>query len=140
MLIKFNCLILPSKFCFLYLGNSIRRCMSNVSTTMKPYDFKYSYKIVSLLRVTLASCVCVFRNLVVRPACTSDFEGVKRLVKELDLHRNLLVDLTQFNKARRDDHGTEIQAYVADCNKQVVGIAIVRREEVCHNSQTTSRY
>ena len=26
--------------------------------------------------------------------------------------------------------GTEIQAYVAECQKQIVGIAIIRREEV----------
>ena len=46
---------------------------------------------------------CVFRDFKVRPACTSDFQGVETLVNTLDLHENLLQDLKQFNKTRRDD-------------------------------------
>ena len=53
------------------------------------------------------------------------------LVKTLDLNENLLSDLTQFNRARRDDDGTEVQAFVAECNTQIVGVAVIRREEVC---------
>jgi hypothetical protein len=51
-------------------------------------------------------------------------------VSTLELNENLLADLTQFNKARRDDDGTEIQAFVAECNQQIVGVAVIRREEV----------
>ncbi len=38
-----------------------------------------------------------------RPACSKDYEGVENLVKTLDLSENLLADLQQYNKARRDD-------------------------------------
>lgn len=43
-----------------------------------------------------------FRNFTVRRACTADYEGVEKLVKTIDLHENLLNDLQEFNKARRD--------------------------------------
>ena len=66
-----------------------------------------------------------------RKACTKDVEGVKKLVNTLDLNENLLKDLDEFNKARRDEDGTEIQAFVFCCNGQTVGVAIIRREEVC---------
>ena len=55
--------------------------------------------------------------------------GVENLVKSLNLSGNLCKDLEQYNKARRNDDGTEIQAFVAQCNEQVVGVSIVRREE-----------
>ncbi|XP_064599733.1 cilia- and flagella-associated protein 61-like [Liolophura sinensis] len=71
----------------------------------------------------------LLKNFTVRRACTADYEGVEKLVKTIDLHENLLKDLQQFNRARRDQDGTEIQAFVAECQKQIVGIAIIRREE-----------
>ncbi|KAK2147282.1 hypothetical protein LSH36_561g01009 [Paralvinella palmiformis] len=84
---------------------------------------------------TLAQELYVFgragllRGFKVRQACSSDYQGVEKLVKSLELNDNLLNDLQQYNKARRDVDGTEIQAFVADCHDQVVGVAIVRREE-----------
>ncbi|KAK7506894.1 hypothetical protein BaRGS_00001745 [Batillaria attramentaria] len=71
----------------------------------------------------------LLRNFVVRPACTSDYSSVEKLVKTIQLNENLLADLTQYNKARRDADGTEIQAFVAECQRQIVGVAIIRREE-----------
>ncbi|XP_048259860.1 cilia- and flagella-associated protein 61-like isoform X2 [Haliotis rufescens] len=65
----------------------------------------------------------------VRVACSSDVRGVDMLVQTVDLHDNLLKDLKQFNMARRDESGTEIQAFVAESQDQIVGVAIVRREE-----------
>ena len=38
-----------------------------------------------------------------RLACTGDFSGVETLVKTIDLNEKLLADLTQYNKARRDE-------------------------------------
>ena len=73
--------------------------------------------------------VCA-RDMVVRKACTSDYPNVEKLVRTLDLNENLLADMTQFNKARRDADGTEIQCFVAQCNQQIVGVAVIRREEV----------
>ncbi|KAK7103337.1 cilia- and flagella-associated protein 61-like [Littorina saxatilis] len=71
----------------------------------------------------------LLKNFVVRPACSGDFAAVQNLVKNILLNENLLQDLTQYNKARRDTDGTEIQAYIAECQKQIVGVAIIRREE-----------
>ncbi|XP_064621787.1 cilia- and flagella-associated protein 61-like isoform X2 [Lineus longissimus] len=71
----------------------------------------------------------LIKNFDVRPACTKDLAGVEKLVQTIELHENLLDDLKQFNKMRRDSDGTEIQAFVAECLGQVVGIAIIRREE-----------
>nr|XP_002126453.1 cilia- and flagella-associated protein 61 [Ciona intestinalis] len=65
----------------------------------------------------------------VRLAKTEDYEQVEKLTKNIKLRENLLADLKLFNSARRDTDGTEIQAFVADCIGQVVGICIVRREE-----------
>ena len=45
----------------------------------------------------------IFRNFIVRPACSKDCAGVEELVCSLDMNENLLRDLKQFNKARRDD-------------------------------------
>ncbi|XP_076463469.1 cilia- and flagella-associated protein 61-like [Babylonia areolata] len=71
----------------------------------------------------------LLKNFVVRPACTSDMEAVGSLVQKIELQENIMQDLQQFNKARRDRDGTEIQAFVAECLEQVVGVAIIRREE-----------
>ena len=123
----------------------------------------------------------------VRPACSKDYGGVEKLVCTLDMNENLLRDLKQYNKARRDNvstcnfiwkwlvfileyllsytsfylnyqqflvawpcdyshpfcftnsvlklnfmfqNGRPIQAFVAECCDQIVGIAITRAEEV----------
>ncbi|KAK3611320.1 hypothetical protein CHS0354_029969 [Potamilus streckersoni] len=71
----------------------------------------------------------LLKDFMVRPACTNDYSGVEKLVKNVDLHENLLKDLQQYNRARRDNDGTELQAFVAESQKQIVGIAIIRREE-----------
>ncbi|KAL3874225.1 hypothetical protein ACJMK2_037270 [Sinanodonta woodiana] len=71
----------------------------------------------------------LLKDFKVRPACTSDYSGVEELVKNIDLHENLLKDLQQYNRARRDNDGTELQAFVAESQKHIVGIAIIRREE-----------
>ena len=76
------------------------------------------------------SCCRTCRQFSVRRACTSDTEAVTELVRTLDMNEHLLADMAQYNKARRDPDGTHIQCYVAQCNEQVVGIAITRQEEV----------
>lgn len=44
-----------------------------------------------------------FRDFKVRPACTKDTAGVENLVRSIHLNENILKDLQQFNKARRDE-------------------------------------
>ncbi|XP_052767765.1 cilia- and flagella-associated protein 61-like [Mya arenaria] len=71
----------------------------------------------------------LFKDFAVRPAASKDCGGVEKLTKTIALHENLLKDLTQYVKAKRDDDGTEIQAFVAESQQQVIGVAIIRIEE-----------
>ncbi|XP_025103771.1 cilia- and flagella-associated protein 61-like isoform X2 [Pomacea canaliculata] len=71
----------------------------------------------------------LLKNFSVKPARSEDYSSVETLVKNIQLNENLLADLTQYNIAGRDPDGTEIQAYVAKCQNQTVGVAILRREE-----------
>ena len=50
-------------------------------------------------------CYYYFRDFTVRPACKKDYPGVEKLVQTIHLHENLLKDLSQYNKARRDEVG-----------------------------------
>ena len=45
----------------------------------------------------------LLKDFIVRPVCTSDMDSVEHVVNSLDLHENLLADVEQYNKARRDD-------------------------------------
>ncbi|XP_076099520.1 cilia- and flagella-associated protein 61-like isoform X2 [Mytilus galloprovincialis] len=65
----------------------------------------------------------------VRPVCSKDLKGIEELVKTINFNENLIKDIQQFNKARRDEDGTEIKAFVAQCQDQIVGVAVIRREE-----------
>lgn len=59
----------------------------------------------------------------------TDCRGIKRLAQTLLLGNQLLTDLEQYNKSHRDDDGTELQVFVAEVKGQIVGVAILRREE-----------
>ncbi|ESO85404.1 hypothetical protein LOTGIDRAFT_107567 [Lottia gigantea] len=71
----------------------------------------------------------LLKNFNVRTACTKDIHGVENLVKSIHCQSDLLDDFKQFRAARRDEDGKEIQAFVAECSEQIVGVCIVRREE-----------
>ncbi|XP_077999640.1 cilia- and flagella-associated protein 61-like [Glandiceps talaboti] len=71
----------------------------------------------------------LIQNFEVRPVCKSDIANVKSLIQTLQEQDCLLADLQQFNIARRDPNGVAIQAFVATCLKQVVGVAVTRKEE-----------
>lgn len=71
----------------------------------------------------------LLKDFSVRFAEPTDYTSVEKLTKNIELHENLLKDLVQYNMAKRDNDGTEIQAFVAESQKQVVAIAIIRVEE-----------
>ncbi|XP_019642271.1 PREDICTED: cilia- and flagella-associated protein 61-like [Branchiostoma belcheri] len=71
----------------------------------------------------------LLKDFVVRPATSEDTSGVEGLVQSVEGREQLLKDLQQYNEARRDPDGTEIQTYVAVSQQQVVGVVILRREE-----------
>ena len=44
-----------------------------------------------------------YRDFHVRPVCSKDLAGIEQLVKTIDLNENLIKDIKQFNKVRRDE-------------------------------------
>ncbi|XP_052270971.1 cilia- and flagella-associated protein 61-like [Dreissena polymorpha] len=71
----------------------------------------------------------LLKDFCVRPAEVRDLAGVEKLTSSITMHENLIKDFNQYIKAKRDDDGTEIQAFVAESQKQVVAVAIIRVEE-----------
>ena len=64
---------------------------------------------------------------------TDDIGGVAQLVAGLEGADIIISDVTQYTVAKRDpsnEGGTPIAAVVAKCAGQVVGVAVVRTEEV----------
>lgn len=57
-----------------------------------------------MLLCQILNVYCItHRDFTVRPAEVKDYGGVEKLTKTILLHDNLLKDVTQFNKAKRDD-------------------------------------
>ncbi|XP_030854264.1 cilia- and flagella-associated protein 61 [Strongylocentrotus purpuratus] len=71
----------------------------------------------------------LLQSFTVRPACTSDVPAITTLIEGIYNQDVILSDLDRFNKARRDEDGTPIKAFVATCHSQVVGVALTRAEE-----------
>ncbi|EDO37268.1 predicted protein [Nematostella vectensis] len=65
----------------------------------------------------------------VRPCISSDSDAIRKVIKKLKASDKILMDVEQYNRARRDPDGTELQVFVAECIGQVVGAAVLRREE-----------
>ena len=69
----------------------------------------------------------------VRPALTSDLSGVKHLVGSVEGSDCVMSDVVRGVEGGRDgvkEGATPINAMVAECASQIVGVAIIRREEV----------
>ncbi|XP_071962157.1 cilia- and flagella-associated protein 61-like [Antedon mediterranea] len=71
----------------------------------------------------------ILQSFNVRPICVTDRNNVETLVENIENKEAILADFDQFNRARRDDDGTPIQAFVGECEGQIVSIAITRSEE-----------
>ncbi|XP_070577295.1 cilia- and flagella-associated protein 61-like isoform X2 [Ptychodera flava] len=71
----------------------------------------------------------LMQNFMVSPVCKSDVPEIEKLVSSLEQKEHLMADLQQYNLARRDPNGTPIQAFIAKCLDQIVGVAVTRREE-----------
>ncbi|XP_072167121.1 cilia- and flagella-associated protein 61-like [Diadema setosum] len=71
----------------------------------------------------------LLQSFTVRPARTADVPAIQTLAENIYNKEVLLADLDKFNKARRDEDGTPIKAFVATCLDQVVGVALTRVEE-----------
>ncbi|CAH3017155.1 unnamed protein product [Porites evermanni] len=65
----------------------------------------------------------------VRPCTSADTEGIRSVVSQLNGADIIIRDVQQYNSDRRDPDGTEVQCFVAQCMDQVVGVALLRREE-----------
>ena len=59
--------------------------------------------------------------------------GVANLLSGLEGAEDIVSDVTQYTVAKRDPNdegGSSISAVVAKCSNQVVGVAVVRTEQV----------
>ena len=66
---------------------------------------------------------------------TSDLEGVGKLVECVEGREGVMSDVVRGVEGGRDgikDGATPLFALVAECADQIVGVAVVRREEVNH--------
>ena len=62
-----------------------------------------------------------------------DMAGVTNLLSGLEGAKDIISDVAQYTLAKRDPNdegGTPISAVVAKCSNQVVGLAVVRTEQV----------
>ena len=69
----------------------------------------------------------------VRPAVTSDLSSVRDLVEGVEGREGVMSDVVRGVEGGRDsikDGATPLSALVAECADQIVGVAVVRREEV----------
>ena len=67
------------------------------------------------------------------PVLADDIDGVAQLVAGLEGADNIVNDVTQYIVAKRDpsnEGGTPIAAVIAKCAGQIVGVAVVRTEQV----------
>ncbi|PIK43371.1 putative cilia- and flagella-associated protein 61 [Apostichopus japonicus] len=71
----------------------------------------------------------LLESFTVRPACSSDKEEILKVVENIQNKELLIKDLETYLQAKRDPDGTPIQALVATCLNQIVGISITRQEE-----------
>ena len=74
-----------------------------------------------------------FSSFVVRPALNSDLSGVKHLVSSLEGSECVMSDVVKGVEGGRDrvkEGATPLAAMVAECANQIVGVAVIRREEV----------
>lgn len=71
----------------------------------------------------------LLRSFSVRPAVLTDTNGIKNIIKSVSGSEIIMSDVDQYNKARRDQDGQELRVFVAECMKQVVGVAVLRQEE-----------
>ncbi|XP_043075687.1 cilia- and flagella-associated protein 61 [Puntigrus tetrazona] len=69
------------------------------------------------------------RTLEVRVAVSSDIPAVQSLNESLSQQESISEDLDLFLKARKDQGGTALQAFVAQVEGRVVGLIIIRDEE-----------
>ena len=63
----------------------------------------------------------------------TDLAAVEKLVHNIASKDSIISDLRTFMKSRKDPNGVDVQAFVAEVLGRVVGVAIIRQEEVYSN-------
>ena len=80
-------------------------------------------------------------SFVVRPPLISDLSGVEHLLGGLEGSECVMADVVRSVEGGRDgvkEGATPLSAMVAECAGQVVGVAVVRREEVSQSHPSQS--
>ena len=104
--------------------------MNSISCTSAPYSSEFIHPYTHSHSHMLLNSDSSF---VVRPATTSDLAGVQHLVEGVEGGGCVIGDVVKGVQGGRDgvrDGATPLSAMVAECANQIVGVAIVRREEV----------
>ena len=76
---------------------------------------------------------CHYSNFSVRPVCSSDTDNLARFVHDLNGSTDLLLDTQRYLDAKRDplsEGSTPLYVLVAECSGQLVGVCVIRDEEV----------
>jgi len=95
-------------------------------------EFKRQSSVQSLHCGFLHGC-CSYSNFSVRPACPSDRDNLANFVANLNGSTDLLLDTQRFLDAKRDplsEGSTPLYVLVAECSGQLVGVCVMRDEEV----------
>lgn len=101
-----------------------------------PLSFLSSFPPLTLSLFLLFSFVRP-SSFAVRPVQSSDLSAVEKLVGGLEGGEGVIADVKRYVEARRDllgEGATPLSAVVAECAQQVVGVAILRQEEVSTGS------
>ncbi len=72
----------------------------------------------------------------VDPVTSVDLPGIVKLCGDLDKGSDVMEDIQRYLQAKRDplaEGATPISALVAKCSNQIVGVAVLRDEEVSHS-------
>ena len=83
----------------------------------------------------------IYSSFSVSHVTPGDMVGVASLLSGLEGAEDIVSDVTQYTLAKRDpnnDGGTPISAVVAKCSSQVVGVAVLRTEQVYKSLESIS--
>jgi len=111
-------------------------CIMTIPHTVPEFSLLQSFKRATPKpESTLSQDLYVFRrsgllsSIVVRKCQADDRKGIEVLTKIIKGREFLISDVQKFLDTRRDEDGTEIRCYIAECLGQIIGVAVLRQEQ-----------
>ena len=112
--------------------NCISAAICPAQMCAAPVSLGLTFDTLTLLSLSL-SLSLDYSSFSVSHVTPGDMAGVANLLSGLEGAEDIVSDVTQYTVAKRDPNdegGTPISAVVAKCSNQVVGVAVVRTEQV----------